>query len=471
MKSKKLCFSFLPRLLYTIMLLNTCYLAIYSQIVPNSSVFNVLDFGAVGDGNTIDTKAIQEAIDAAAKAGNGARVFIPAQHRYLVGTISLKSNIDFHLDGDAELYASTDQSQYINDAVITAYDVHNLKISGTGSFYGRDLKFMKYFDKESEIYIPADWRPKMFVLTKCTKLDISDITIAACPNWGLHMLGCEQVLIDNIHIKNNLEVPNCDGIDPDHCRNVVIKNCDIACGDDGIVIKATRQTEDFGPSENIRVYNCIIETQDAGLKIGTETTSDIRNVVFERCTIKTSSRGICVQLRDEGTVSDITFKDIKFISRYYSDPWWGRGEGISFTAIPRTPQTKLGMVRNIKVINVHGVSENSIRIHGTKEGHISDILLQNICFTLDKTTRYQGGLYDSRPTTVYAPIENNQSNAGISLRYVDNIRIDKCTIHWGNHRPDYYTYAIEGKNVTGFILKKFKGKSAHPDNYKAILVE
>jgi len=75
---------------------------------------------------------------------------------------------------------------------------------------------MKRYDKENEWWLPADFRPKMFVLTGCKDLEIRDITFGDAPEWGLHMIGCEHVLVDNLKIRNLLDVPNCDGIDPDH---------------------------------------------------------------------------------------------------------------------------------------------------------------------------------------------------------------------------------------------------------------
>ena len=288
-------------------------------------VFNVLKYGAKGDGKVLDTEAIQKAIDEASKTGNGARVLIPAGHQYLIGTIVLKGDIDFHLQGDAELLVSTRQADYSDKAAIIANGAKNLKISGTGSINGRALEFMTHYEKSNEWWIPKDWRPGLLVLTRCTNLDIRDITLEKAAWWTLHMLGCENILIDNIKINNNLDVPNCDGIDPDHCRNVEIRNCKISCGDDAIVAKATRQEEDYGPTANIWVHDCVLETQDSGVKIGTETTQDIYNVVFERCEIKTSCRGLTIQLRDEGDVYNIVFKDITFTSRYHSAPWWGRG--------------------------------------------------------------------------------------------------------------------------------------------------
>ena len=119
------------------------------------------------------------------------------------------------------------------------------------------------------------------------------------------MVGCEHVLVDGCASAICSTCPNCDGIDPDHCRDVEISNCDIVCGDDAIVVKSTRQQRDFGACSGIRVHDCLIQTQDCGVKIGTETTQDIHDVVFERCEIRSSSRGIGIQLRDEGNVYDI----------------------------------------------------------------------------------------------------------------------------------------------------------------------
>jgi polygalacturonase len=433
-------------------------------------VLNVMDYGAVGDGLAYDGPAIQKAIDEATEIGNQTKVLIPGGHKYLVGTLELKSDIDFCIDSAAELFISTDTNHYINDAVITANGAKNLTISGKGHINGRDMEFMTHYDEKDEWYIFKPWRPTLFLLTSCTNLTIKDISFGAAPFWGLHMLGCEDVLVDNITVRNNMEVPNCDGIDPDHCRNVVIQNCDIECGDDAIVVKATRQEKDYGPSANIHVKDCILKTQDAGVKIGTETTSDIHDIIFERCKIITSCRGIGIQLRDEGNVYNITYKDIEFVSRYHSDPWWGRGDAISFTAIPRTPETKIGSIHDIDIINVTGISENSTRFYGSKESRIKNIKLENVNLTLNKTTQYKGGLYDNRPTKTYEPIVM-VDNPAIYIQYADSIVLNNVKVSWGENKPEYYTHALKAVNSTAVQLNNFEGEAAYPEKYKAVLID
>jgi len=250
---------------------------------------------------------------------------------------------------------------------------------------------------------------------------------------------------------------------------VEIRNCDITCGDDAIVVKTTRQTNDFGPCANIHVHDCVLETQDSGLKIGTETTSDIHDIRFERCKILTGSRGLTIQLRDEGNVYHVIFRDIKFTSRYYSNPWWGRGEAISFTAIPRTNTTVLGCLSNVVVQNVTGRAENSIRVNGTPESRVHDVRFENVTVTFDRWTKYRGGLFDNRPTRVLDPIETH-GNPGFSLRHADNIVLKNCSVNWGGNLPDYFTCALEAENVTNLRLTGFRGKAAHPDRDEAIAI-
>jgi polygalacturonase len=429
-----------------------------SQTFAAAKTFNVLDYGAKGDGATLDTAAIQRTIDAA--ASDGGKVLIPRRHTFLTATLDLKGGIDFQLEGT--LLISTNQSDYASDGVITASNAPNLKITGSGKILGQSLSFMTGYDATNEWWLFKEWRPKMFLLTGCTNLVVRDITFGDAPFWGLHMLGCENVLVENVTVNNRLDVPNDDGIDPDHCRNVEIRDCHLTCGDDAIVIKSTRQTNDFGACANIHVHDCVIRTQDAGLKIGTETTGDIHDVLFERCKIISSSRGLCIQLRDEGDVSNITFRDIQFVSRYHSDPWWGRGEAISVTAIPRNAGTKLGKLHDILVQNVSGKAENSVRINGSPTSRIENVSLKNVAVNLSRWTKYSGGVYDNRPTKVFEPIERHDPD-GFNLRWANQVSLSHCSAKWPANRRGNFRNAIAVQDVTALQIWKFEGDSAaHP---------
>ncbi|WP_213982442.1 glycosyl hydrolase family 28 protein [Sphingomonas sp. dw_22] len=427
------------------------------------AMFDVHDHGARGDGVTPDTAAIQRAIDAAAAKGNGARVLLRAGKKYLTGPVTLKGGIDFHLEGDAQLLVSVRAEDYPDPlaGVLHANGADNLTISGTGTIDGRSPEFMARYDAEGEWWVPKDFRPRLVVLENCENLRIRDLTLRQAPSWTVHLVGCRKVLIDHVTIRNQMDVPNCDGIDPDHCQDVEIRDCHIVCGDDAIVIKTTARYPQYGPSRNITVRDCVLETQDSGVKIGTETVQDIHDILFERCEVVQGCRGCTIQLRDEGNVFNVVFRDIRFTSRYFSAPWWGRGEAISFTAIPRDPGTKLGSIHDVKVERVRGRAENSIRIEGYAPGHVRDVTLEDVDVTFERWTGYPGGMFDNRPTKAVADIEKH-ATVGISVRRAERVTLRDCTVRWGADRPDYFTHALHAENAPGLVREGFKGEAARP---------
>ncbi|MCW4461011.1 glycosyl hydrolase family 28 protein [Sphingomonas sp. BT-65] len=437
-------------------------LGLPARAAEPAQTFDVHDHGAKGDGVTPDTAAIQRAIDAAAAAGQGARVLLRAGKKYLTGPLTLRGGIDFHLQGDALLLVSVRAEDYLDPlaGVLHANGADNLTISGTGTIDGRSPEFMESYDAEGEWWVPKSFRPRLVVLENCANLRIRDLTLRQAPSWTVHLVGCRRVLVDHVTILNQMDVPNCDGIDPDHCQEVEIRDCRIVCGDDAIVIKTTARFPQYGPSRNIWVHDCVLETQDSGLKIGTETTQDIHDILFERCEIKQGCRGLTIQLRDQGNVFNILFRDIRFTARYFSAPWWGRGEAISFTAIRRTPETRLGRIYNVMVENVRGRAENSIRIDGHARGHVSDIALEKVDVTFERWTRYPGGVFDNRPTKVAVEIEKHPT-PGISIRRAERVTLRDCTIRWGANAPDYFTHALHAEDAPGLIRERFVGQAAH----------
>lgn len=441
----------------------------FAQSISTNEV-NVLSVGAVGDGITLDTAAIQQAIDRVSAAGGG-RVLVPGGKRFLVGSLMLKSNVDFHLADDAVLLASPQAAHYTlrrNRGIINADGASNLRITGTGHVDGQGMKFMGVYSPVYERWEPLPFRPRMFHLIGCKGLEISGISFGHSPEWGLHTLGCEHVLVDGIRIRNYLDVPNCDGIDPDRCRDMEIKNCDVVCADDGIVIKTSEQKdEDFGGSHNISVRDCSIVCRDSGIKIGTETFGDISKILFERCRIVSGGRGPTITHRQPGNIEDVEFRDIEFLAQHHAARWWGWGEAASVTVWPRTANGKTGSLSNIRFKNVRGVAENSFRIDAHPEMPIKNVLLEDCSVEIDRWTQYPGGMFDNRPARTDDPINGpsgleKHDTPAYFLRNVQGAVVRNCSASWGVHRANYFSYALEAQHVTGLKLENFKGKSARP---------
>ena len=169
------------------------------------TIYSVLDHGAVGDGETNDAPAIQQAIDACT-AGGGGRVVIPAGRTYLCGQLILKENVDFHVEAGATVLQSGDRSWFPNArgrrrCFIGAEGAHNISFTGRGRIDGNDLLYMR--EEQEHIYVAGRGRLHMFYLTGCNNVTFRDITISNASMWTVRIAGCDGVVFDGISILNN----------------------------------------------------------------------------------------------------------------------------------------------------------------------------------------------------------------------------------------------------------------------------
>lgn len=385
--------------------------------------YNVLQFGAAGDGITNDTASIQSAIDACGAAGGG-RVIFPGGKTYRSGALVLCSNLELHLEMGAILKGSDSLSDYVlfgektsarKDHNVPSYE--NCEFNGTPThyfLYGRDCEniaitgFGKidgneeiFYGEVTKWHIEGSFYPRapMLFLENVSHLTIRDVTLANSAFWTLHLVGCRDVLIDGIRILNNLRMANCDGIDPDHCQNVRISNCHIECADDCIVFKNTAAAMQYGPCENITVSNCTLTSTSAAIKFGSESEALFRNILVENCVISRSNRGISLQLRDQGSIENVAFHNIAIDTRLFRrEVFWGQAEPIAITVLPRKTDTQVGTVRNIRFSNIFCTGENGILLYGADPDSISGISFDNVQLELRSTTTHEKGFHDLRPT-------------------------------------------------------------------------
>jgi len=335
-------------LLKLIIIVAFCGAGQAADIEQKSPVFNIVDYGAAGDGQTKNTQAIAKAIEACAKAGGGT-VWVPAG-KFLTGSIELKSNITLHIDAGAHIMFSQDISDYPTvqsrwygieqhgfASCIFAKNCENITVTGRGVVDGQGEYWWKVFrQKNSER--PENMRkrraefmkltrekfghdqsrfgrPSLVQFYNCQNARISGLKFVRSPFWVLHPVYCENVTIDAVMVISPPDSPNTDALDIDSCRNVRISNSYFDVGDDCIVIKAGRGKEArrIGKaSENIAITNCIMARGHGGVVIGSEMSGGVRNVVIDNCIFTQTDRG--VRLKSQrgrgGLVEDMRVNNI-----------------------------------------------------------------------------------------------------------------------------------------------------------------
>ena len=387
--------------------------------------FSIREFGAIPDGVTNNAQAIQRAIDEASRSGG--QVVIPAGH-FLSGTLILKSHIDLHLEKGAVLIGSLRPEDILDfarlfddDNACTGWDggcflfachERDITISGEGEIWGQGEKVFFDDDADSGAHEcplrAAAFRPRTTFLEDVEDLTIRDVTIRNAAFWTLHMAGCRHVRIKDIRILNHIRGANNDGIDPDCCRDVIITGCLIQTGDDAIVVKSTKpMAARYGGSENIVISHCILYSRDSGLKIGSETHGDIRNLLMSDCVIRDCSRGVGIWARDGAVIEDVHVHHLTGSVRRYADGvradgpavWWGKGEPIFIDAAYRNSAHRYpGKIQNITFDQIFMKAESSIFIAGEQAARVSGVTLADLQITMCPQGTQPCGYFDEQPS-------------------------------------------------------------------------
>ncbi len=422
-----------------------------------------------------DTLAIQEAIDRCHAAGGG-RVVVGGGRTWVCGTLRLKSHVELHLEAGAVLAGSSRKADYeervlggayAGDAggfLIFADSATNVAITGLGTIDGRSLEWMDGWWEPAGRYIrkPLDWRPRGIGFIGCTDVQITGVTIRDMAQWTVHLTCCENVLIQGVTIRNRLDVPNCDGIDPDRCRNVRIVGCHIEAGDDCIVLKNTAQHAGKGDCTDVTIQGCTLVSTSAALKIGTESFGDFRRIVMTGCVIRGSHRGIAIQLRDTGTVEDVLISDCVIESRHFHDAWWGNAEPIYVTAIPRRADTKVGTIRRVTLSNLLCRAENGIVIHGSPDAPIEDLRLDGIRLDIATLSKWPGGRLDLRPMNgaEHGGL-NPGGNPGVLVRHAKDVVLREIEVRFQGEAKPWRTHALVAADVDGLRIDGLRGAAGN----------
>jgi hypothetical protein len=470
--------------LFIALLLSSC------QVHPNTSV---LDFGAKGDGETINTIAIQKAIDLVHSTGGGT-VHIPAGV-FITGTLELKSNVHISLDAGAVLRGSPrleDYRRYSNGTqmgVLFAQNAENISISGFGSIDGNGRAFvypdrvkdlpveMKQFTRQGVAYldtllgvqdgpvVPFEHeRPyQMVLMSGITNLNIRDITIIDSPFWAVHVADSDGVVLTGVRVRNSLLMPNADGINMTSTSNVVISDCDIISGDDALAFSGYSIHHELPgyqdirrKSENVTVSNCILQSRSSGIRIGGIDQNDLRNYRFDNITIYDSNRGIGIFVHQDGSVENIHFSNMSIETRLHTGDWWGNAEPIHISVIEGAPvESNLGFLRNVSFTNMDLIGENGILVYGDYTESISDVRFKNIRLNMrnGKLQETYGGNFDLRPATDLPRNLFKHDIPGVFIRYAQNVSFSDFELIWQDNMHSNFKHGVWAEQVVGLTFR------------------
>ena len=381
-------------------------------------MYDIRDYGAVGDGVKLDSCAIQKAIDACAENGGGT-VFIPAG-KYLCGTIHMRSYIHILFEKGAIVYGSKNledfdpfeenpanneyqdiSHSYFHRSLFYGEFVEDIAITGFGQ-----IDMQSVWDEVNEWFRGA----KIIAFKECKDIVIRDLSMKNATDLAVYLAGCEFVTVSGLHI-----VAHIDGVSPDCCKNVTISDCIIDSADDAIVAKCSYTLGRFQDMENLTVANCVLRSNAAAIKFGTETNSAFRNITITGCTIyDTQLNGIALLTADGAVVEGVSISNITM--RNVGNPILiqvlNRGRG------PKPESDKVGEIKNVSISNViitgpypdHFQATKAQFLWSYRQNHLTlrgihhplviagqpDSLIRNVSFTNITFCAHGGGTLEDR---------------------------------------------------------------------------
>lgn len=417
-----------------------------------NSPISILDHGAVGDGNSVNTAAIQAAIDACSLLGGGIVILPPG--RYMSGTLILRSGVELHLEEGAVLVASTEVDAYLVSPIyegcantttyrglIYAREATKIAITGEGKILGNDLSFWDIAPPGApgRRYGRKDGRPMMGIFELCTEVKIEGIEFEKSPAYAMWMIDCQNVKIRNVRVRHNLEGPNTDGFHLSSCSHVQIGNCDFVTGDDSIAIDGNGRT----PAHDIAITNCSFQTTTNMVRLYTgldrwmsnPVRGVVRDILVKDCQVKDAACVLNI-VAQNGNIFDVSVSALTLNQDY-------PGTALFF-------MTDRGGISGVRVSDVKGRANGAASIVGAKGDLIENIAIHNFDLQLHEVAKeYGNGLPD--PIPYYSIYHKGPSN--LYARNVEGLALEKITLRWPEGRPS--VAAMDLKDVRNLRLGDF----------------
>lgn len=409
------------------------------SLMGMAQTYNVKDYGAVNDGVTLNTKAIQKAIDECTANGGG-KVLFAGGGKYMSGTLYLKDNVTLHIGNGTELLGSPNYDDYTTDTYknmyknephmnrcfIFAKDAKSIAIEGYGTIDGNGHR--KYFKKG---------RPILIRFMNCDDIHLNDISLINPAAWTSAWLYCNNISVSGIKIVSRVN-NNGDGLDFDGCTNVSVTNSNFDNSDDSICLQASRPDK---PCRNVTVSNCHFSTKWGGIRIGLLSRGNIESVTVTNCTFKNiQDSGLKIQQNEGGEMKNMVFSNLAMENvprpifmtfcqqRVSVDTPEGEYESLS--------RMHNFMFSNIVVDNSKGDKNSAFFITGFPNHNIEDVSIKDVQFIVSGG----GTVEDSKKEVKEYTIETlggwwpefgkvgTLPASGVYARHIDGLTLENISI-------------------------------------------
>jgi alpha-L-rhamnosidase len=363
---------------------------------------SIVATGAVADGVTLNTVAIQQAVDQLAARGGGTLLIPPG--KFLSGAIFLQPGVNVHLDPGAVLQGSTNLADYPErmtrieghfqvwvPALLNGTQVDHLRISGPGLIQGGGQPYWEAFWQArttNKLVTNLDVkRPRNLFIADSKDVRISGVSLRQSGFWNLHLFRCRDVLVDGVDIRSPLRAPSTDGIDVDSCQRVIIRHCYISVVDDNIAIKGNKGTsalddQTIPPAEHIRISDCTFGLGNAALTLGSEATQ-VRDVILENCKLTGTNKNCVLKLKlrpdTEQHYENITARNITVenpAAQLISIQGWMQTFDLQGKPAPSQLAT------NVTMENITGTLHDFGSVGGPEKSTVASLTFRNLTLTL-----------------------------------------------------------------------------------------
>ncbi|MDO6761261.1 glycosyl hydrolase family 28 protein [Tamlana sp. 2_MG-2023] len=363
------------------------YLLILFSVQAYAKEYNVLDYGAKGDGRTLDTKSVQKAIDLCTKSGGG-KVIIPSGATVLIGTIYLKDYVTLYIENGAVLLGSPNYEDYTTDThkntyknephmdrcLIFAKDAKSFAIEGNGTIDGNG--------HPKNLNTKKNGRPMLLRFLNCNAIHLKDVTLINPAAWTSAWLYCNDIVVDGIKIISRVN-HNGDGLDFDGCTNVRVSNSSFDTSDDSICLQASRPDK---PCKNIVITNCVFTSKWAGMRIGLASRGDFESVMVSNCTFHNiQDSGLKIQMNEGGEMKNMVFSNLvmKNVPRPIFMTFCQQRAGVDAPQKMLPMKAMHGFIFSNFIVDNRELDKNSVIFITGMPGHyIGDIQLNNFQMTV-----------------------------------------------------------------------------------------